>query len=114
MKVIDADFQTVLSAHLNALLGCFWLLGVGWSLQFFYGIFSRTQRMIRFMVLANYANWFLTLIKAHFHVAGIQLDSNRVNNLVLGALTLFVVLPALLSTWMWIQGLYKKPEDANP
>ena len=37
MKVVDAQFHTVLSAHLNALLGCFWLLGVGWSLQFFYG-----------------------------------------------------------------------------
>ena len=106
MKLIDAEFQTVLSAHLNALLGAFWLMGVGWSLPFCQAPLNQLKQMSRLMILANWSNWFFTLIKAHLHVAGIQVTSDWVNNSILTALTLFVVLPALYACWIWIRSLH--------
>ena len=107
MKIIDAEFQTVLSAHLNALLGSFWLLGVGWSLSFCQAPLEQLKQMSRLMILANWSNWFFTLIKAHLHVAGIQMTADWINNSILIALTLFVVLPALYACWIWIKSLHR-------
>ena len=110
MKIVHADFNTVLSAHLNALLGSFWLLGVGWSLSFCRASYVQLKQMSRLMILANFSNWFFTLIKAHLHVAGIQMTSDWVNNSILIALTLFVVLPALYACWIWIKSLQRSVE----
>ena len=32
-NIIDANVRMVVASHLNALLGGFWMLGVGWLLQ---------------------------------------------------------------------------------
>ena len=108
MKVVTADLSVVLSSHLNALLGAFWIAIVAYSLKFCHLSDAKRTWMIRSIVLANFANWFITLIKAHLHVAGIELTQDMTNNFIMIALTLFVVLPALVGSILWIQGLNKK------
>ena len=113
MKVIEAEFPTVLSSHLNALLGAFWLLAVGWSLPFCRLSLPQLTRMVQMIIVANYANWLITLIKAHLHVAGIQMTSNWTNNLVLIALTICVVIPALWGCYLWILGLHHSKSEIS-
>jgi len=105
---LPADPQMALAAHLNALMGCFFLLGVAWTLPMLrYGAVGQ-QRLAWAVILANYANWAVTCVKAWLRVAGVDFIGQPVNDAVFGVLTLTVVLPALGAAAAWVYG-FRRP-----
>ncbi|WP_239470102.1 hypothetical protein [Archangium violaceum] len=101
---VPADPQAALASHLNALLGAFLLLGVAWTLPMLrYG--PRGQHRLAWaFIVANFANWSVTAVKAWLRVAGVDAIGEPVNDAVFGVLTLFVVLPALGAAAAWVYG----------
>ncbi|RKH46737.1 hypothetical protein D7X12_04560 [Corallococcus sicarius] len=101
---VPADPQMALAAHLNALLGTFFLLGVAWTLPMLrYGAVGQ-QRLAWAVIVANYANWSITCVKAWLRVSGVDLIGQAANDTVFVALTLSVVIPSLVATGAWIHG----------
>jgi len=103
---IDGNPNMVVAAHLNALLGGFWLLGIGWTLPHCTLSSKNTSRMLWLLIIANYANWFLTAIKASFDVHGVDITDDLTNNIMFVFLTLFVVIPSILGSVMWVWGIF--------
>lgn len=105
---VDADPGAALASHLNALLGAFWVLGVGWSLQFLgYGPVGR-RRLVWATTVPNFANWAVTMFKAFWKVKGIDAVGEVKNDTIFGLLTLLVVLPSLGAAAAWVYG-FKRP-----
>lgn len=101
---IDVDVHSAVAAHLNALLGAFWIFGLGWTLPMLrYGPLGQ-RRLALAVVVPNYANWLITCIKAALRVAGVDAGLSFANNAVLAGLTIFVVLPSLAAAVAWIAG----------
>jgi hydroxylaminobenzene mutase len=108
---IAADPGEAVSAHLNALLGSFWMLGVAWTLPFVsYGDVGQ-RRLAWTLVVANFANWSVTVVKARLHVKGIALGPPVANNAVFAALNALVVIPSLAAALAWIVGLHRGRSD---
>ena len=105
---LDGNSGFMLAAHLNALLGCYWLvcIGVSWT----HLVLSPGQKLwlFRTTVLAAYANWAVTLVKALLKVQGIDYLGEARNDAIFGALTLSVVIPTFVSSGLWIYGLWKE------
>jgi hypothetical protein len=102
---LDADVHAVVAAHLNALLGCFWMAAVAYSMPMLrFGDRGRA-RMVWLVTVPNFANWAVTLVKSFLKVAGVAPDDNASNNGIFGALTLLVVIPSLLAAIVWLWGL---------
>jgi hydroxylaminobenzene mutase len=55
----------------------------------------------------------VTLIKALLKVHGIDFIGETANDVIFGALTLTVVLPTLVSSWLWMQGLRRGLANAQ-
>lgn len=104
----SADPHAVLAAHLNALLGCFLLLGVAWSLPLLSYAAAGQRRLGWAFIVANYGNWAVTLLKARLRVSGIALTGERRNDAVFVLLLLFVVLPSLGAAAAWIAGFQRR------
>ncbi len=105
---VPAEPKMVVAAHLNALLGSFWMLGVAFSLPFTgYGEKGMT-RLIWATALPNYANWAVTCLKAWWKVAGVDAVGEGHNDTIFGLLTALVVLPSLAAAGAWIYGLAGK------
>ncbi len=101
---LPADPQMALAAHLNALMGCFFLLGVAWTLPMLrYGAVGQ-RRLAWAVILANWANWAVTCVKAWLRVSGVDFIGQPVNDAVFGVLTLTVVMPALGAAAAWVYG----------
>jgi hydroxylaminobenzene mutase len=101
---IAVDVHSAVAAHLNAFLGAFWMFAVAWSMPLLrFGTAGR-RRLAVGVAVPNYANWVITLVKAALHVSGVDVSTNPLNNAVLAALTLFVVLPSLAAAGAWLYG----------
>ncbi|CAM4113455.1 hypothetical protein [Corallococcus exiguus] len=101
---VPADPQMALAAHLNALMGTFFLLGVAWTLPMLrYGPVGQ-RRLAWAVIVANWANWGITCVKAWLRVSGVDFIGQPVNDAVFGALTVSVVLPALIAAGAWVYG----------
>ncbi len=101
---VPADPAMALASHLNALMGAFLLLGVAWTLPMLrYGPEGQ-RRLAWAFILANFANWFVTGVKALLRVPGVDYIGQPVNDAVFGVLTLTVVLPALGAAAAWVYG----------
>jgi len=104
---VDANSGFMLAAHLNALMGCFWLicLGVTWDRI----SLSAGQAMVlrRCTLVAAYANWAVTLVKSLLNVQGIDYLGQTSNDIVFGVLTLTVVIPTFIASGLWIHGLWR-------
>jgi hydroxylaminobenzene mutase len=104
---VDADPGMAVASHLNAILGAFWMLGVAWTLKLVrYGAVGQ-RRLAWLLVVANYANWIVTAIKAALKVHGIEAAPPAENNIIFGLLTVLVVLPSLAAAIGWIAALRK-------
>jgi (hydroxyamino)benzene mutase len=102
---VPADAHAALASHLNALLGAFLLLGVAVTLPLVrYGPAGQ-RRMAWAFIVANFANWLVTAIKAWLHVSGVDLTGQAANDAIFVALTLTVVLPGLGGAVAWVHGL---------
>ncbi|MBS2029966.1 MAG: hypothetical protein JST54_18845 [Deltaproteobacteria bacterium] len=104
---LPADPHAALASHLNGLLGALWMVAVSWSMPMLrYGPVGQ-RRLALGLIVANYANWLVTAVKAFLHVAGVGPSADLANNAVFGALTVFVVTPALASALAWALGFRK-------
>jgi hydroxylaminobenzene mutase len=109
---IPADPHAMLASHLNALLGALWMVAVAWSLPLTRLGERGRARLAWGVSAANYANWFITLVKAFLKVSGVDVIGEPVNDAVFGALTLSVVLPSLAVAGAWVWGLSGAREQA--
>jgi len=106
---IHADAHALLASHLNALLGAFWMLGVGWTLPMLrYGAVGQ-RRLAWALVVATWANWIITAVKAFLHVAGVDPSGDPKNDAVFGALAVLVILPSLGAAVGWAIGFRRRP-----
>jgi hydroxylaminobenzene mutase len=104
-KVVVTIPRLALAAHPNALLGCFWLLGLAFTLPMLrYGELGR-RRLARFTQIPAWGNWFVTLIASFLGVRGLEYTSDRANNGIALALQVVVVLPSLACAIAWAWGL---------
>ncbi len=101
---IPADGKIVLGAHLNAILGSFILFGLAFCLPYLRYEGTGRNRLAWAMIVANYANWLITGIKALLNVHGLDFTGNAANDVVFVLLTLFVVIPSLVGTFFWFRG----------
>lgn len=105
---IPADPGAALASHLNALLGAFWIFGVGWSLQFLhYGPVGQ-RRLVWATTLPNVANWAVTAFKAFWKVKGVDAIGEFRNDTIFGLLTLLVVIPSIGAAAAWVYGFKKR------
>lgn len=101
---VPADPHMALAAHLNALMGTFFLLGVAWTLPMLrYGSVGQ-QRLAWLVITANFANWAITAVKAWLRVQGVDLVGEPANDAIFLTLTATVVLPALTAAGAWVYG----------
>lgn len=109
---VHADPGSALAAHLNALLGSFWMLGVAWTLPMLsYGEAGR--RVLTWLVIVpNYANWAVTAVKSLLFVKAVGLDGTPTNDTVFVILNAFVVLPSLIAAGAWAWGFRTRPATA--
>jgi hydroxylaminobenzene mutase len=102
---IDADADSAVAAHLNAILGALWMIAVAWTLQYVrYGAVGQ-RRLAWLLVVSNWTNWLVTAVKAALHVHGIAAGPPAANNAVFVTLTTLVVLPSLAAAVAWALGL---------
>lgn len=102
--MLPVDARSALAAHLNALIGGLLLLGVAYSLQFLrYGPQGKSRLGWAFIV-AVYANWLLTAVKAALHVRSINWTGEPANDAVYVALLLLVIAPSLGGAAAWAAG----------
>lgn len=102
---IPADPHAMLSSHLNALLGAFWMIAVAWTLPMTrFGAVGR-ERLVLGVTVANYANWLVTAVKSFLKVSGVDFIGEPKNDVIFGLLTLLVVLPSFAVAGAWAWGL---------
>jgi len=110
---ISADPHAALASHLNALLGAFWIFGVGWTLPMLrFGPVGQ-RRLAALVIAPNYANWIITAVKACLKVSGVDLGGSAANNGVFVGLLIFVVTPSLAAAVAWLWG-FGKARAATP
>jgi hydroxylaminobenzene mutase len=107
-KKIDADAHAMLASHLNALLGAFLMLGVAWSLPMVRWSERGQRRIAIALIVANYGNWIITMVKSFLHVSGVDKTGEAKNDAVFAALMVFVIIPSLGATIAWAWGLRPK------
>jgi hydroxylaminobenzene mutase len=107
---VPADPHMALAAHLNALMGTFFLLGVAWTLPMLRYGQSGQQRLAWLVIVSNFANWGVTCVKAWLRVSGVDLIGQPANDAIFLTLTATVVLPALAAAGAWVYGFRR----ANP
>src|SRR5450755_3943440 len=56
----NADPHAALASHLNALLGCFWMVAVAYSMPMLRYGEQGQRRLVWLTTLPNYANWIIT------------------------------------------------------
>jgi hypothetical protein len=97
--------RLVLASHLNALMGTFWLLGVAFTLE--HGSFTDNGKrwLARLTLTAAYGNWAITLLASILDARGLDMAGDARNNIVAGLLQVFVVVPTLAASGMWVLGL---------
>lgn len=101
---VNADRGALLASHLNALLGCFWMVAVAATMPWLrYGDVG-LRRLAWATTLPNVANWAVTAAKAFLKVAGVGLTGVAANDAIFVALNLFVVLPSLVAAGAWVYG----------
>ncbi len=109
-KIPSTMPRMALAAHLNALLGGLWIAIVAVTLPHLaYGA-KGLQRTVCLIVVANWANWFLTLVGSCLGVNGLDYTGNRANDGLAFALQIAVVLPALVGGIAWTWGLLRRKE----
>jgi hydroxylaminobenzene mutase len=106
---LDADVGMVLAAHLNAILGCFWLLGVAFTLPMVTLGETGRRWLCASALVAAFANWGVTLVKALLKVHGIAFVGEPSNDVIYVLLAVTVVVPTFVSGALWVRGLWREP-----
>ena len=104
--LLPSSPEFMLAAHLNALMGCFWLVCVGVTWERVSLSPSASRWLVRAALLAAYGNWLVTLVKALLRVQGINYLGEARNDAIFAALTLTVVIPTFIASALWVRGLW--------
>src|SRR5262245_12264764 len=105
---LPLDAGAALASHLNAILGGFWIFAVAWSVpRLGYGP-TGARRLAWLVIVSNFANWFLTAIKAWWMVKGIAAIGEWKNDTIFGLLTALVVIPSLAAAGAWVWGMFRR------
>jgi len=107
-KVVVPIPHLALAAHLNALMGFFWLLGFAFTLPMLSYSDKAKERLATLQYLPTYGNWLVTLIASFIGVRGIDFQGKLANDVVAAALLAVVVAPALVVSFAWAWG-FRKP-----
>ena len=107
-RKVDAEAHAALASHLNALLGCFWMVAVAYSMPMLRYGEAGQARLAWLTTLPNFANWIITALKAFLRVSGVDATGELKNDLVFGLLTAFVVIPSFLAAGAWVYGFFGK------
>lgn len=105
--------RLALIAHLNALLGGFWLLGVSYSMAFLYYGEKQKCRLACLVQIPTWGNWLITLIASVLGVNGLTYTGDARNNAVAFALQLVVVVPSLGAGVYWVRGFCSQAAGAS-
>jgi hydroxylaminobenzene mutase len=97
--------RLALAAHLNCVVGCFWIVCVALTLEWTRLSESGKLWLARGVTLVNYANWSITLLASFLDVRGLAFEGNVKNDTVAALLIAGVVLPALATSGLWAWGL---------
>jgi (hydroxyamino)benzene mutase len=100
--------RLALAAHLNALLGGFWLLAFSFTLPMLSYSDKAKERLAWLQIIPNYGNWFVTLIASFLGVRGLAFTGDVANDIIAGALITIVVMPALVGTFAWAWGFRER------
>jgi (hydroxyamino)benzene mutase len=101
--------RLALAAHLNCLMGCFWLLGVAFTLPMLGYSDKGKERLVKLTLVPAYGNWAITLLASFLGVRGINFTGHRANDFIAVLLFAFVVGPAVAQSFAWVYGFIKKP-----
>ena len=105
---LQVDAGAALASHLNAILGGFWIFAVAWSVpRLGYGP-TGARRLAWLVIVPNFANWFVTAIKAWLTVKGIAATGEWNNDAIFGLLAALVVIPSLAAAVAWVWGLFRR------
>lgn len=100
--------RLALVAHMNALLGCFWLVAVAATLEAVRFGEQGKSRLALAVTAVTYANWSVTLLASFVDRKGLELvKGDASNNVVAVLLIALVVLPGLGASAAWAYGLSK-------
>ena len=102
---VHADVAEVVAAHLNAFLGCLWLVALAVTLPWLRFGDRGKRRLVIITAIAAYSNWAVTTVKSFLHVTGVKADQDHTNDAVFVALTIFVVIPSFVAAIGWVYGL---------
>jgi (hydroxyamino)benzene mutase len=103
-KVKVAIPHLALAAHLNGLLGCFWLVALSYTLPMLsYGERGKS-RLVWATIVPAYANWAVTLVASFLGVTGLEFTGAHDNDAVAALLQASVVLPSLVASGAWVGG----------
>lgn len=108
-KVVVAIPRLALAAHLNALMGCFWLVALAFTLPMLSYTEKGKERLATLTLLPTYGNWLVTLIASFVGVRGIAFTGERANDVIAVFLLAIVVAPALVATIAWAWGFRRRP-----
>jgi (hydroxyamino)benzene mutase len=105
---LPVDAGAALASHLNAILGGFWIFAVAWSVpRLGYGP-AGARRLAWLVIVPNFANWFVTAMKAWWNVKGIAAIGEMKNDAIFGLLIALVVIPSLAAAGAWVWGLFRR------
>lgn len=107
-KRVDADVPEIVAAHLNAILGCLWLVALAVTLPLVKFGAAGKRRLVLATIVPAYANWLVTVVKAFLHVTGVDLTGDHTNDLVFAVLNVVVVLPSFAAAIGWTYGLARR------
>lgn len=108
---LDADVHEIVAAHLNAVLGCLWLIAVAYTLPMLRFGEAGAKRLVLATAVPSYMNWLVTTIKGFLHVSGVDVTGDRANDVVFAALGVFVVVPSFAAAIAWTYGLLGRRRD---
>ena len=112
--ISDEDkFPRILASHLNAILGCFWLLGLAWTLPRLQLSGGQVKALCLMTMLSAWANWGVTLVKAYMGHAALDWGAGGANGVLWIALVATVVLPTLGAAVLWALGAWKGRVSAS-
>lgn len=98
--------RLALASHLNAVLGCLWIVAVALTLEHTRLSGKGKLWLARLVTLVNYANWSITLVASFLDVRGLEIIAGDAKNNGIAVLLIAgVVLPALVASGLWAWGL---------
>jgi hydroxylaminobenzene mutase len=101
--------RLALAAHLNCIMGCFWLMAVAFTLPMLGYSDKGKERLAKLTLVPAYGNWAITLLASFLGVRGINFTGHRANDFIAVLLFAFVVGPAVAQSFAWVYGFIKKP-----